>query len=97
MELGYKMVGFTGWTYDGTYSTPTSPSFVTINGTKCRNANDEPYLWPGAKNASFLKGDVDVTRSFSGYMPNWQSVGSILKIEFFCYAGKITWIYKLAE
>ena len=97
LELGYQMVGFRGWTHDGTYSAPSNECFVKISGTNCRDANNQAYLWPGAKNTNFLKADVNVSRSFSGYMPNWQSVGSILKIEFFCYAGRITWFYKLVN
>ena len=97
LELNFKMVGLTGWTYHGTYSAPASEAYVTIADRKTLDANDEKYLWPGVKNANFLRSNVNATRTFTGYMPERHKLGDVIKIEFFCYAGKIAWFYKLAN
>ena len=97
MTITYQMTGFSGWTYDGTYTVPASPAYVTTAGRQCKNAKGETDLWPGNRNTNYLMGDFKEKDTFVGYVPDNKTAGDEININFTCSAGSIKWIYKLTK
>ena len=95
-EITYRMVGLDGWTYSGFYSAPTGSCYVRTMGRKCYDADDHDALWPGEENTTYLAADVDVTRTFTGNMPDDTATGTA-EIVFVCPAGNVTWTYILQD
>ena len=94
MEIDYQMLGLDGWTYDGTYSAPTSPCYVRTMGRKCYDADGKDVLWPGKENTNYLSSDVNVSRVFTGNMPDDTADGTAT-IVFASPAGDVSWTYVL--